>query len=294
MTRAKPRLAFFAAGIVVLAAGYALVDSEPARVPTRAEVSFPGAPNAAPVDAPHPAAGLASIKMPAAAPPSIAELNRQLADTDPGARDLLLQESLPALFAQDPQAAARFAELQSDPALRELAIRQVALLWGASDPVRAVNWARSLTEERERDATITDIANGLSSVDPAGSVQLREQFAGQAKADSALSNLVQQWAGVDFDAALAWTEARAPGAQRDDLLQRLVYVRAASGDLTAAARLVNDAALAGDAKTAAVATVAQEWALRNPAAANEWLQTLEPDSSRAAMADLAAQAGSDP
>ncbi|HEV7608350.1 MAG TPA: hypothetical protein VGO61_13490 [Steroidobacteraceae bacterium] len=213
---------------------------------------------------------------PAATPAAAAlveDLELEISATDPGARDLVLQKRLPKLVAQDPERAARFAELQTDPALRELTIRQVALLWGASDAERAANWARSLPDATERDATIIDIANGLSSVDPARGVQLREQFVGAAKADSALSNLVQQWAGFDFDAALAWTEARAPGGQRDELMQRLIYVRAASGDPAAAARLVDRSSLAGEAKAAAVASVTQEWTGRDAAAAGEWLQT---------------------
>ena len=291
----KARLAYFAAGTAVLAASYALMDGEPPRVTTRAEVPLPAAPHVVAAPSKEARTGAASASPRAtASTPDFAALERELAGSDPGARDLVLQKFLPALFAQDPEAAARFAEREADPALRELTIRQVALLWGASDAERALNWARSLTDEHERDATLIDIANGLSSVDPAGGVHLREQFAGNAKTDSALSNLVQQWAGFDFDAALAWTNARPSGAQRDDLLQRLLYVRAATGDSEAAARLVSESSLTGDAKAAAVASIAEEWVLKNPAATREWLQSLDRDSSHAAMANLGAAAGSAP
>jgi hypothetical protein len=230
-----------------------------------------------------------SLSFPAAAP-SVIELERALSDSESGARDLVLQKFLPAMVTDDAAQMARFAELQTDPALRELALRQVALLWGASDPERAVDWARSLPDAAERDTTFTDIANGLSSIDPARAVQLREQFVASANADGALSNLVQQWAGFDFDAALAWTEARAPGAQRDDLMQRLVYVRAASGDPAAAARLVSDSSLAGAAKDAAIASVTQEWARSDGLAALEWLQTVDPQK-RSIQADEITIAG---
>jgi hypothetical protein len=119
-------------------------------------------------------------------------------------------------------------------------------------------------------------ANDLSSVDPARGVELREQFVAATRPDIALNNLVQQWAGYDFDAALAWTNARAPGAQRDDLLQRLIYVRAAAGNPADAARLVTESSLSGAARTSAIASVAQEWAIRDGDAAQEWMQTLEP------------------
>lgn len=178
----------------------------------------------------------------------------------------------------DPEAAARVAETQTDPELRKLAIREVAQRWGAEDAERAVNWARSLADATERDAALIDIANGLSSVDPARGVELREQFVAATQPDNALNNLVQQWAGYNFDDALAWTNARAPGAQRDELLQRLIYVRAASGDPAAAARLVSESTLTGKAKSAALASINQEWKQRDDAAAQEWMRTVEPAS----------------
>ena len=107
-------------------------------------------------------------------------------------------------------------------------------------------------------------------------MELREQFVSAVTPDVALSNLLQQWAGYDFRAALAWTNGRPAGAQRDELVQRLIYVRAAAGDPAAAARLVSDSALTGAAKSAAVASVNQEWEQRDAAAAQEWARTLEP------------------
>jgi hypothetical protein len=247
---------------------------EPSRVGKRAEVPPLMAPVAAGPS--RDARTLASSRLPATPPPRIDDLEAELASLDPGTRDLALQKLLPDWVAANPEAAAQFAEAQTDPELRTLALRHVALLWGALDPERAVNWARVLPDAAERDATLVDVDNGLSSVDPARGVELREQFAVATQPDSALSNLVQQWASYDFEAALAWTNARAPGRQRDDLLQRLVYVRAAAGDPAAAARLVADSALTGEAKRAAIASVNQEWEQRDATAAQEWLQTFGP------------------
>jgi hypothetical protein len=263
----------------------------PPRVGTRAEAS-PYAASAAIAAPSGSAQTLSSLRLPAASPSHKQdfehELSRALSEANAGARDLILQKLLPEWVAQNPEAAARFAEMQTDSELRELAIRQVALLWGALDAERAVNWARSLPDATERDATLIDIANGLSSVDPARGVELREAFTAPTQPDSALSNLVQQWASFDFDAALAWTNARAPGAQRDELMQRLVYVRAAAGDPAAAARLVTESSLAGEARTAAIASVAQEWAQRDNTAALEWLRSLDRDSTEGAIAELSA------
>jgi len=251
----------------------------PPRARTRAEASpFVALPAAAPS---HASRTLETLQQPASAPLRNEDLEQRVSaawrsDADAASRDEVLQKWLPRWVASDAQAAARFAEIQSDPALRELALCHVALLWGALDAERAVNWARALPDAAERDSTLIHIANGLSSVDPARGVALREPFTAANRPDSPLSNLVQQWASYDFDAALAWTNARAPGAQRDDLRQRLIYVRAAAGDPAAAARLVTESALTGDAKMAAVASVRQEWEQRDAAAAHEWMQTLGP------------------
>ena len=267
----RTRMALIAVACITAGAtiNVAMDGGEPPRVGTRAEAS----PYAAPVvtaAASSPARTLSSMPLPKPSPARIEDLERELSTGADSA------ERLPELAAQNPEAAARFAEMQTEPGLRQQAFRQVALLWGALDAERAVNWARSLPDAAERDAAFIDIANGLSSVDPARGVELREQFVAATRPDSALNNLVQQWASYDFEGALAWTNARAPGAQRDDLLQRLIYVRAAAGDPAAAARLVTESSLSGEARTAAIASVAQEWASRDGDAAQQWMQSLDP------------------
>jgi hypothetical protein len=271
--------------VVCVTAGFvinaAMDGGGPPRVRMRAEV----APLVAAVAAPplRPSKTSEAWHRPATAPAHGVDPEQQLsaslrADSDADSRDEVLQKWLPEWLAKDPQAAARFAETQNDPRWRAQALHHVALLWGALDAERAVNWARALPDAADRDTALIDIANGLSSVDPARGVELREPFTAPNKPDSALSNLVQQWASYDFDAALAWTNARAPGAQRDELMQRLIYVRAAAGDPAAAARLVTESALAGEAKTAALASVNQEWEQRDANAAREWAQTLGPQT----------------
>jgi len=256
MTRTRMALIAVACITAGASVNVATDGGGPPRVGTRAEAP-PYAATVATAAPSRASRSLSSLRLPKASPARSEELE------------------LPELVAEDPEAAARFAEMQTEPELRKLTIRQVAQLWGALNAERAVNWARSLPDAAERDSTFIDIANGLSSVDPARGVELREQFVAATRPDSALNNLVQQWAGYDFDAALAWTNARAPGAQRDDLLQRLIYVRAAAGDPAAAARLVTESSLSGEARTAAIASVAQEWTSRDGDAAQQWMQSLD-------------------
>ena len=265
-------VASVAAGVAINAA---MDGGGSPRVRTRAEASpFVALPAAPPSRASRTPETLRQRAAPLRSPDVEQRVSEAWSSDADAARDEVLQKWLPEWVASDAQAAARFAEMQTDPALRELALCHVALLWGALDAERAVNWARALPDAAERDSTLIHIANGLSSVDPARGVELREPFTAANKPDSPLSNLVQQWASYDFDAALAWTNARAPGAQRDDLMQRLIYVRAAAGDPAAAAQLVTESALTGEAKLAAVASVKQEWEQRDATAAHEWMQTL--------------------
>ncbi len=171
------------------------------------------------------------------------------------------------------------------------------MTWARADDAAAVHWAESLTDARMRDAAITDISLAVAERNPAHAVALRERFVDamglrfDTAADNTLVNLAHQWAVQDFSAALAWANAQPPGVQRDQVLERLVFVRAAEDDLRAAAEL---AATLGDAgaRQSAVASVAQQWQLRDPDAAREWARSLEAGSRARALAEIPVQAGS--
>ena len=122
----------------------------PPRVGTRAEASPYSAPvvTAAPSS---PAPTMSSSRLPKASPARIEDLERELSTAQPS-------ELLPDLVAQDPEGAARSAEMHTEPVVRQRALREVALLWGAVNAERALNWARSLPDAAELDATFIDIA----------------------------------------------------------------------------------------------------------------------------------------
>jgi hypothetical protein len=191
--------------------------------------------------------------------PGLEDLELALDEADAGLRDRILAERLPVFTLLDPWRAARFAELLPDARLRELALLQVAMSWARSDPGGAVHWAESLADAQMRDAAITDISLALAETDPARAVALRERFAaGATPADNTLVNLVHQWAERDFEAALAWAQAQPPGTLHDQVLQRLVFVRAANGDLAAAAELARSSIMAPRIRAVALAAVAQQ------------------------------------
>jgi hypothetical protein len=229
-----------------------------------------------------PAASPANTRAPAA---TIEALEQALAVSDPARRDLVLARMLPAMIANDPQAVARFAERQTDPALRELLLRQLAQLWPAGNADAAVAWSQSLPDAGEREAAITDIALGLAPTNPSRAVALRERYGSGEVPDTTLEVLAQLWAAQDFDAALAWTNAQPSGMQRDRLLQRLAFERAQAGSPAQAAQIANEM-LEGKLKSDAIATIAQQWSLRDPDAARAWAAQLPRALQERAAAEI--------
>jgi len=220
--------------------------------------------------------------------PTPEELDRQLQLSPPDARDRVLAALLPSMMAADPQAVARYAELQTDAPLRELLLRQVAQLWGNLAADDAAAWAESLPDADERDAAITDVALGLALTNPARAVELRERLGQGDAPDPALEGLAQQWASQDFHAALAWTEAQPAGVQRDRLMQRLLYVRAENGAPADAARIAAESLVGGKMKEETIATLARQWWSQDPAATGAWIQTLDARSAARARAEIPA------
>jgi len=227
---------------------------------------------------PGPSARAAATSAPAPAA-SIEALEMELATSDADGRDLVLARMLPDMVVHDPQAIARFAERETDPKLRELLMRQLAQLWAATDGDAALAWSQSLPDAAERDAAVTDIALTTAATDPARAVAMRERYGSSDAPDTTLEVLAQLWAAQDFDAALAWTNAQPSGLQREGLLQRLAFERAQAGSPADAALLANEMLEDGGLKADAIATIAQQWSLRDRDAASAWVAQL-PDALR--------------
>jgi hypothetical protein len=224
----------------------------------------------------EPSPSSAAPKRDAAPAPSIAELERRLEASEPGLRDIVLAETLPAMLRANVHEVARFAELQTDPILRERLIRETADHWVKTEPELAMDWVRTLPPSPEREATLIDMSLAIARTDPAHAATIRDGDVGNETPDGVLDGIVQQWAERDFDAAMRWANARPRNAQQEQLVQRLVYVRAATGAHEEAVRLAEDSFHNFDAKAKALAIVAQHWLKRDRAAARAWLDGLDP------------------
>jgi hypothetical protein len=275
----KARMALMAGACMTAGTAFYIArDDGPPREGTRAEVTAPPSPTAPALsDAPKPpaTANLAIVGHNGIPAFDIAELEHRLAGLDRDSRDLLLPEELPALVARDPEAIARYAELQTDAQLREQLVRQVAQLWAKSDADRAMAWITSLPESPERDATFIDVTLAVAETDAPQAAALREATVGNIEPDGVLEAIAQRWAERDFDSALAWADARPRNLQQGKLLQRLAYVRAAAGSPEAAARMVEESFDSGPLKVEAADIVADQWSQTDPAAASNWLTGLK-------------------
>jgi hypothetical protein len=257
----KARTALIAGACVIAGVAFNIArEGGPPREGTSAEVSPPPSP-AVPVSSPArvPAAAgtaalTANLRQPAL---SLDELQRRLAGGDSSSRELVLREELPALVARDPEAIARYAELEADIQLREQLIRQVAQLWAKADADRAMAWVTSLPESPERQATLIDVSLTVAETDAPRAATLRDTVVGNIEPDGVLEAIVQRWAERDFDGAHAWVEARPRNLQHDKLLQRLVYVRASGGALAEASRMVDASFDDGASKSEAAAILSR-------------------------------------
>jgi hypothetical protein len=221
-------------------------------------------------------------------------IERSLLAANSGTRDLVLERMLSAWTPDDPQAAARFAELQSDPFLREVALRAVAQVWTRSDPGSAAQWAASLGDDVERARVIEVVALTMGNSDPRAALELLARHATGTRPDATRVGVIASWASRDFAAAQSWAEAEPPGPLRDDIVLRLAFLRAQTDPHAAtllASRMITDETARHDA----YASIIGLWVARDPDGARLWAASADVETRRRVDAELAIlETGSSP
>jgi hypothetical protein len=213
-------------------------------------------------------------------------IERALLAAPPGTEDLILERLLASWTSVDPQAAVRFAELQTNPFLREVAQRTVAQRWARIDAAAAALWASSLGDETERDRAIGMVALAMSEADPRGALELLAQRASDAQASATRIGIVGVWAASDFPTAQSWVEAQAPGSARDSIVQHLVFLRAQT-DPSAAASLASQLLSDEKARHDAYASIIGSWIAVDPDSAFEWAASIDQETRRRVDEELA-------
>jgi hypothetical protein len=213
-------------------------------------------------------------------------IERVLLAAPTGTEDLILERMLASWTSVDPQAAARFAELQTNPFLREVAQRTVAQRWARVDAAAATLWATSLGDEIERDRAIGIVALAMSESDSRGALELLGQHASDAQASAARIGIVAGWATRDFAAAQSWIEAQPPGSSRDRIVQHLVFLRAQTNPPAAAAlasRLLGDES----ARREAYASIIGPWIAADPDSVVAWAASVDQKTRHRVEEELA-------
>jgi hypothetical protein len=216
----------------------------------------------------------------------LAQIQTALASTNLDDREMVFTNLLAEMVRIDPLAAARFAETNSLGDSHDQLLHRVAQLWAATDSSAAMNWAATLSNAGERDAILTDVCLQVAERDPAEAVRMRAQHIADEQPNPGLEVLAQRWAEKDFSAALDWALSRATGGQRDQLIARLAFVQSQTSPLEAAT-LVAEKIPPGVAQTEAAMTVLHQWASRDLAAAEEWIERFpESDLRTRAVSEL--------
>jgi hypothetical protein len=201
----------------------------------------------------------------------LARIRESLASSDPTGREIVLTNLLAALVDVDPLAAAKFAETNEVAGTRDLILHRVAQLWAARDTSAALDWATGLGYARERDEILTDVFLQIAESAPAEAVRTYSRYVTDEKSHAGLEALAQRWAEKDFSSARDWVLSRHTGTQRDQLIARLAYVQSRTAPFEAATMVVGMIP-EGRMQTEAVMTVLHQWALRDPVAAEQWVE----------------------
>ncbi len=227
-----------------------------------------------------------------AAPPaqkSVSELMQEMAaafrSARPEERDFALGTLLPALMAQNPEAAARAVLDITDEDLRHAALDHVGRLWAARDPQTALRWADALPFRDERETALTGACRQLAAESVPRAVKTLAAYLPGDRPLGDLEDLALRWAGADLETARAWTLALVPGPRREGLVARLAYVQSKT-EPAAAAAIVTELP-PGDARDESVISVLHQWALRDRPGALAWVERFPESTLRErAIAEL--------
>jgi len=188
----------------------------------------------------------------------------------PAANDIEARmASLACLASNDPAAAALSLDAMPAGEERTTAMRTVFRQWASTSPQDALAWIPTMNTEQDRNEAREFFCHRLAENDP----KLALDFARQAGADTAtplVQDLAQQWAGSDAAAARDWALVLPAGADRDQILAR-VCQELAQSDPSTAGGIVSGEIAAGAVQDEAAMSVLHQWAIRDPAAAREWV-----------------------
>ena len=185
--------------------------------------------------------------------------------------------------AGDFETAMRFATSATMVDRQSFLLDSAFYQWAQHDPDRAFAQLASIADPAIRESALKGLVEGRSDFDPQRFADFAQKLPAGADRTQALSISLQRWAGKDPEAALQWINRADPDPDFDPGLAAL----ATSSTLIAArpelALELTDSICDTTKRTLVKSRVFFEWALRDPAAARRYAESVEHPETRATL-----------
>jgi len=260
---------------------------------------------------------IADVRAAGSVPDTLSWANNLSSEKD---KQVALRAVVSRLASTQPEEATAFVSSQPDSKQRDELAGTLAQTWARQDPLSTSWWVSQLPDGRLRQEAAAGLERSWAPQDPEATANfvLNSLPPGEART-ALLKDVAQNWAGRQScnPAAMAWANQLPAGADHDGFVAGMsqtladgdpgqaasLAVGIAPGELQSEAfRMVAtfwvlhyddgpDAAAwsatlpPGPTRAAAQAAVARDWAIRDPAAVDAWLQSLPADDARAKAAE---------
>ncbi len=192
-------------------------------------------------------------------------------------RSILAGNLAGAMVADDPEGAIKLFN-SIPPSLRG-EDKVSTFMWSLArdNPERALEFANTLTSSSERSQAVRTAIQQLAYLSPQSAVKQVESMSDANGRQQAVTALAETWGATDAEAALRWA-ASLSGDEQIAALATILPARAKNDPLAAAAQLQdllqNPGKNSGAALQSATASLATEWAGRDPKQAAAWVAGL--------------------
>lgn len=179
---------------------------------------------------------------------------------------------LPELTARDPEAAGKLVEGATVEQHREELMRELVQAWVAKDATAAWTWAERLPDTNEVQRALIYATEQMAETDPATAADAAARYLPVEGEAAVIGDIALTWAGKDLPGALAWATSQPAGERRNDIMARIAFVQSRVAP-EAAANLVVNEILPGQAQNEAAISVLHQWALQDFASAQRWAES---------------------
>jgi hypothetical protein len=184
-------------------------------------------------------------------------------------------------------AATRFATSATMVDRQSFLLDSAFYQWAQHDPDRAYAQLASLTDPAIRASALKGIIEGRSDFDPGHFADFAQKLPAGADRTQALAISLQRWAGKDPVAALQWINRGDPDPDFDPGIAALAVSDTLIASRPEVAMELTDNITDTTKRILTKSRVFFEWALRDPAAARRYAESVEhPDTRETLLQDL--------